>query len=154
MFICSIVDTADTNERNIIDIQVEEGSTATPYIPYLNMQELQEKTNDTGWIELSLINGATSIENDRKLSYRKIGNIVYLSGTIIPPETASSSAVIIAYLPSGCRPHYTYESFIIRNNNGSCIAGINFSTIDGAIWIQNATNGETSFSNVSFIADN
>lgn len=154
MFICSIVDTADTNERNIIDIQVEEGPTATSYVPYLNLEELQEKTNDTGWIELSLINGATSIENDRKLSYRKIGNIVYLSGTIIPPETASSSAVIIAYLPSGCRPHYTYESFIIRNNNGSCIAGINFSTIDGAIWIQNATNGETSFSNVSFIADN
>lgn len=135
-------------------IQLEEGSVATEYTPYLNMQELQEKTNDTGWIELSLINGATSIENDRKLSYRKIGNIVYLSGTIIPPETASSSAVIIAYLPSGCRPHYTYESFIIRNNNGSCVAGINFSTIDGAIWIQNATNGETSFSNVSFIADN
>lgn len=143
-----------TISNEVVNFQLEKGSTATPYTPYLNMQELQEKSNDTGWIELSLINGATSIENDRKLSYRKIGNIVYLSGTIIPPETASSSAVIIAYLPSGCRPHYTYESFIIRNNNGSCIAGINFSTIDGAIWIQNATNGETSFSNVSFVADN
>lgn len=145
---------AEAGSINLSGLQLEKGSVATPYTPYLNMQELQEKSNDTGWIELSLINGATSIENDRKLSYRKIGNIVYLSGTIIPPETASSSAVIIAYLPSGCRPHYTYESFIIRNNNGSCIAGINFSTIDGAIWIQNATNGETSFSNVSFIADN
>lgn len=109
---------------------------------------------DTGWVELTLVNDATNIVDDRKLSYRKVGDVVYLSGAIIPPASAVDAAVTIAYLPEGFRPHYPYESFIVRNSDGYCIAGINFDSIDGAIWIQNAANGETSFSNVSFIADN
>lgn len=134
-------------------LQLEKGSTATSHVPYLNLEEVQEKTKDTGWIELNLINGATNITTDRKLSCRKIGNVVYLSGAIIAPTTADNSVTIIAYLPSGFIPHYNYESFVIRNANGTCLAGINLNTKDGAIWIQNAENGETSFSNVSFIAD-
>lgn len=43
MFICSTTNNADTNERNIIDIQVEEGSTATSYVPYLNLEEAMQK---------------------------------------------------------------------------------------------------------------
>ena len=152
-YIGFVVDGSIPSGTKISNIQIEYGETATSYVPYLNLEAVQEKTKDTGWIELNLINGATNITTDRKLSCRKIGNVVYLSGAIIAPTTADNSVTIIAYLPSGFIPHYNYESFVIRNANGTCLAGINLNTKDGAIWIQNAGNGETSFSNVSFIAD-
>lgn len=109
-------------------------------------------SNDTGWIKLDLINGATNFTNGRELAYRKIGKIVYLSGLIAAPVT--NDVLPIAYLPVGFRPHYDYESFVIRNGAGYCKAGINRENGDGAIWIQGAVAGETSLSNVSFIADN
>lgn len=104
---------------------------------------------DTGWIKIDLINGATDfIPGERQLSYRKIGKVVYLSGAIIPPAT--SSLIAIGVLPEGFRPHYDFESFIIRNGDGYCKAGVNYT---GAIWVQNCTNAETTFSSTSFIAD-
>ena len=108
-------------------------------------------SNDTGWIKLDLINGATNFVNGRELVYRKIGKTVYLSGLITAPAT--DSVLPIAYLPVGFRPHYDYESFVIRNGTGYCKAGINKSNGDGAIWIQGAVAGETSLSNISFIAE-
>ena len=116
-----------------------------------NADNISNLQYDTGWINLDLINGATDFTDGRKLAYRKIGKIVYLSGLFEAPAT--DIVLPIAYLPVGFRPHYDYESFIIRNGSGYCKAGINMNNGDGAIWIQNAVAGETSLSNVSFIAD-
>lgn len=110
------------------------------------VQTLEE---DTGWIKINLINGAEDfIPGERQLSYRRIGKVVYLSGAITPPAT--SSLIAIGVLPEGFRPHYDFESFIIRNGDGYCKAGVNYT---GAIWVQNCTNAETTFSSTSFIAD-
>lgn len=116
---------------------------------YINLLD-SPSSDDTGWIKLDLINGATNFTQGRDLAYRKIGKVVYLSGLITAPAT--NEILPIAQLPVGCRPHYNYESFVIRNGAGYCKAGINKSD-DGYIWIQNSVAGETSFSNVSFIAD-
>lgn len=118
---------------------------------YVNLLD-SPSSDDTGWIELELINGATLFTNGRNPSYRRIGKIVYLSGLFQAPAT--NEVLPIAYLPVGFRPHYDYESSIIRNGTGYCIAGINRYGTDGAIWIQNSVAGETSLSNISFIADN
>lgn len=107
--------------------------------------------SDTGWIKLTLKNGATNFTDGRDLCYRKIGKVVYLSGLITAPE--STSVLAIASLPAGFRPHYDYESFVIRNGAGYCKAGISMNGDAGAIWIQGSVAGETSFSNVCFIAD-
>lgn len=110
------------------------------------VQTLEE---DTGWIKINLINGATDfIPGERQLSYRKVGKVVYLSGAITPPAT--TSLIAIGVLPEGFRPHYDFESFIIRNGDGYCKAGVNYT---GAIWVQNCANAETTFSSTSFIAD-
>ncbi len=110
------------------------------------VQTLEE---DTGWIKINLINGAEDfIPGERQLSYRKVGKVVYLSGAITPPAT--TSLIAIGVLPEGFRPHYDFESFIIRNGDGYCKAGVNYT---GAIWVQNCTNTETTFSSTSFIAD-
>lgn len=121
------------------------------YLQDKNGNKIYNDDYDTGWIELELINGATLFTDGRTPSYRKIGKIVYLSGLFKAPET--NDVTPIAYLPEGFRPHYDYESFIIRNGVGYCIAGINRDNQNGAIWIQNSTTGETSLSNISFIAD-
>lgn len=117
---------------------------------YINLLD-SPSSDDTGWIKLDLINGATNFTQGRDLAYRKIGKVVYLSGLITAPAT--NEVLPIAQLPVGCRPHYNFESFVIRNGTGYCKAGINKNN-DGYIWIQNSVAGETSFSNVSFIADN
>ena len=117
---------------------------------YINLLD-SPSSDDTGWIKLNLLNGATNFTQGRDLAYRKIGKVVYLSGLITAPAT--NKVLPIAQLPIGCRPHYDFESFVVRNGTGYCKAGINKSN-DGYIWIQNSVAGETSFSNVSFIADN
>lgn len=116
-----------------------------------NHKKLNEILDDTGWIKLNLINGATIWTQGREPCYRRIGNRVYLSGLFKAP--ASNSVLPISYLPEGFRPHYDYESFIIRNGSSYCICGVNQDNRNGAIWIQFSKAGETSLSNVSFLVD-
>lgn len=60
--------------------------------------------NDTGWITLPLASGVTASESGRGLpQYRKIGNHVYVRGTI-DVTTLEDSSVLVATLPSGYRP--------------------------------------------------
>lgn len=96
MFICSIVDTADTNERNIIDIQVEEGSTATPYIPYLNMQELQENIFNVNPINLTF-NEDYVYTTDLQYDCFKIGKIVFFNIHAIAFKQIPTNGTVIIY---------------------------------------------------------
>ena len=84
MFICSTTNNADTNERNIIDIQVEEGSTATSYVPYLNLEELQKKSNDTGWVDMSSYINTTYFYAREGFApkARKINDVIYWAGMV------------------------------------------------------------------------
>lgn len=56
---------------------------------------------DSGWINLTLENGATAYSDGQKPRYRKIGNEVFLSGVY---KGVSGTNVTIATLPNGYRP--------------------------------------------------
>lgn len=73
--------------------------------------------NDSGWLELPLVGGATTISYDKPL-YRKIGNTVYMKGAV---ETMTSNTVF-ATLPYGFRPNNV--------NGGSEIPLVCFSRSD------------------------
>lgn len=128
MFICSVTDTADTNERNIIDIQVEEGSTAKSYVPYLNLEEVQKK------LLMEPINISFNEEyvysSDLNYICFKIGNIVFLNihaiafkkdiphGAIIISNLPKAASDIIAYLYGGLNAKGD-TSRVTINTNGN-----------------------------------
>lgn len=154
MIMCSTSSNADINERNIIDIQLEEGSTSTPYTPYLNMQELQEKSNDTGWIDVPLTADASTLDWC-KFQYRKLNGIVFING-IFKLLTPSWSKTI-GQLPNGFRPLHESD-FVCRGvDNSSVIIAIG---PDGKITFLDTVNSiySTEFVggiiSASFIADN
>lgn len=128
MFMCSTTNNADTNERNIIDIQVEEGSTATSYVPYLNLEEVQEK------LLMEPINISFNEEyvysSDLNYICFKIGNIVFLNihaiafkkdiphGAIIISNLPKAASDIIAYLYGGLNAKGD-TSRVTINTNGN-----------------------------------
>lgn len=66
-------------------------------------QDLEHKPKhlDTGWIDLSLINGAKAYNESLKPQYRKIGNQVFLRGVV---DHIAGPNMIFAQLPEGFRP--------------------------------------------------
>lgn len=128
MFMCSTTNNADTNERNIIDIQVEESSTATSYVPYLNLEEVQEK------LLMEPINISFNEEyvysSDLNYICFKIGNIVFLNihaiafkkdiphGAIIISNLPKAASDIIAYLYGGLNAKGD-TSRVTINTNGN-----------------------------------
>lgn len=84
MFICSTNSNADTNERDVTNIQVEEGSTAKSYVPYLNLEEVQEKLNDTGWVDMRDYINTTYFYAREGFApkARKINGVIYWAGMV------------------------------------------------------------------------
>ena len=154
MFMCSTTNNADTNERNIIDIQLEEGSTATSYVPYLNLEELQEKSNDTGWVDVPLTADASTLDWC-KFQYRKLNGIVFINGVfkLLTPSWSKT----IGQLQNGCRPLHE-SNFVCRGVDNSPVViaitpdgQINFLDTVNSIYSTEFVGGIIS---VSFIADN
>lgn len=73
---------------------------------------------DTGWVDLPLLNGVTARDNTIKWKpqLRRIGNIVYCKGQVSIP--AHTSNIAIAEIPEGFRPQYElrFEELAQRNN--------------------------------------
>ena len=96
----STITTNDFNDFINSNLILEEGNTATEYFPY---QELV--TEDTGWVDVTLLNGATPRSGDQyKPQCRRIGNVVYLKGQIDIP--AHNAGTIYLTLPDGFQPAY------------------------------------------------
>ena len=64
----------------------------------------QDKTQDSGWQNLTLINGWAHYSGQNVPQYRKIGKVVYIHGCIRVLETTDTSNRNIAQLPQGFRP--------------------------------------------------
>jgi hypothetical protein len=56
---------------------------------------------DTGWKDLSLVNGAEAYDSSSTLQYRKIGKVVYIRGAV---KNISSTPITVAYIPEEIRP--------------------------------------------------
>mgnify|MGYP003223329511 CR=1 FL=1 len=128
MFMCSTNSNADTNERIVTDIQLDEGSTATPCVPYLNLEEVQKK------LLMEPINISFNEEyvysSDLNYICFKIGNIVFLNihaiafkkdiphGAIIISNLPKAASDIIAYLYGGLNAKGD-TSRVTINTNGN-----------------------------------
>lgn len=99
MFMCSTNSNADTNERSIVNIQLDEGSVATEYTPYLNLQELQENIFNVNPINLTF-NEDYVYATDLQYDCFKIGKIVFFNiHTIAFKQIPTNGTVIIYGLP-------------------------------------------------------
>lgn len=75
--------------------------------------------NDTGWVNLSLENGATAFDASNVPAFRKIGDTVYLRGAI---KGLTTLGAVIATLPVECSPgqdHY----FTTVTKDGTSVTG-------------------------------
>lgn len=66
-----------------------------------SIQEINKKIVDTGWIDLPLNSGWSYQYDTDKPQYRRIGNIVYLSGLV---DGTANAPTTIGELPVGYRP--------------------------------------------------
>lgn len=119
-----------TSNYSSLKIQLEEGSTATTYYPY---QELNPNVSDTGWINIELKNNVTARSGSYTPQYRKIGNVVYTRGQVSIP--AHSSMMTITNMPEGFRPSQEATVFGIATNN--------WIDVNGAWWVATNNNATT-----------
>ena len=105
---------------------------------------MNNKFSDSGWLPISPLNGTTEL---RALSYRKIGNVVYLKGAF---GNVTSSGNPIAILPSGFRPSGVLRSFVAPTSfNAATTSSLQINTV-GSI-IVNVSGGNTlDVSSISF----
>lgn len=101
--------------------------------------------SDTGWIPLTLQSGVTIGDYGRTTpSYRKIGNHVFISGSVVVTPDATTS-VILAYLPTGFIPLKT--QYTISAGGGQRITRVHVNSSDGSIRLEYAwdltTNART-----------
>ena len=83
------------------------------------------KAQDNGWNDANLLSPFTPLSPLAKLRYRKIGNIVYLRGTISTLETIASGQITqICTLPEGFRPIGTSVMGVMESSgmNRWCIS--------------------------------
>lgn len=123
---------------NLENIQLEQGTTATEYEEYIehktyilndnNVYEEFMKKEDTGWIDINLIN-ATSF-SWAKMQYRKIGKIIYVCGGMTITDTTPEKA--FCHLPPAkngipvlalVNPSSAVEGFYLDGNGNLIIVG-------------------------------
>lgn len=110
--------------------------------------ELNDKLADSGWIDLPLSDGITAYNDEQKPRYRKIGNIVYLSGVF---KGVTANNTVVGTLPEGFRPNkkimFTVPSV------AQCMSRISI-TSTGVITHERATNEPLAAANWHSIACN
>lgn len=66
----------------------------------LAISTINNKLTDSGWINLTLLNGVAVASTGSEPQYRKIGNRVYLRGSF---KNITADGVVIGNIPSGFR---------------------------------------------------
>lgn len=84
------------------------------------LKGLEEKTDDTGWIKLTLQNSWTTRSGQNVPAYRKKNGIVYLRGLVYAGTNTSER--ILANLPMGCIPTGIINNlyFTVAQNGNVC----------------------------------
>lgn len=124
------------------------------YLENKSGDKLYPDQYDSGWIYPTLQNGWTFPTTLRKPAFRKIGNIVYLNGTLISGQYSKT----IFTLPVGFRPAADYLNTPIRVATGTGNLFINFEGAgNGVVAIESytltGTGQESSLLGISFIAE-
>ncbi len=119
--------------------------------------KLYKSTKDSGWITATLESGVAASENGyggfKGIRYRKIGNRVYIEGSISTTWNGSSNQLLAA-IPAEFRPTGTRYGFVPLT--GTNIARIIVSSTTGVFleWVRSMVDGSTVTSELSWIAIN
>jgi len=107
-------------------------------------------TDDGVWYDMTLLNGATAgTASAHTLQYRKIGNVVYLSGLVNPNTMAN---IHIATLPAGYRPARFFKSTTVADATDRSWDRIISANPDGTIVIAGGVHPVQFYIDCSFIA--
>lgn len=114
---------------------------------------INERIVDTGWVSLELLNGAKLFTAGYDLQIRKIYNTVYMRGRI---TGLTEHPTTIAVLPQQFRPRDGYSFRFIVPSNGGTSAVFVFNPDSGTVILDNTSDGQVpearwfSFNNVVY----
>lgn len=114
---------------------------------------INERIVDTGWVNLELLNGAKLFTDGYNLQIRKIYNTVYMRGRI---TGLTAHPTTIAVLPQQFRPRDGYSFRFIVPSNGGTSAVFVFNPDSGTVILDNTSDGQVpearwfSFNNVVY----
>ena len=118
----------------------------------------QPKIYDSGWIYPTLENGWEAYDDGRPFKYRKIGEVVYLQGSV---KNGTNKGVLFT-MPAGFRPGTAYSNCPIRINGsevGWFFVNYGGSGANGVVAIETSNPAGTSsfvecpMFNISYIAE-
>lgn len=114
---------------------------------------INERIVDTGWVNVELLNGARLFTEGYNLQIRKIYNTVYMRGRI---TGLTEHPTTIAVLPQQFRPRDGYSFRFIVPSNGGTSAVFVFNPDSGTVILDNTSDGQVpearwfSFNNVVY----
>lgn len=114
---------------------------------------INERIVDTGWVNVELLNGAKLFTDGYNLQIRKIYNTVYMRGRI---TGLTEHPTTIAVLPQQFRPRDGYSFRFIVPSNGGTSAVFVFNPDSGTVILDNTSDGQVpearwfSFNNVVY----
>ena len=117
------------------------------------INSINERIVDTGWVSLELLNGAKLFTDGYNLQIRKIYNTVYMRGRI---TGLTEHPTTIAVLPQQFRPRDGYSFRFIVPSNGGTSAVFVFNPDSGTVILDNTSDGQVpearwfSFNNVVY----
>jgi hypothetical protein len=117
---------------------------------------INERIVDTGWVSLELLNGAKLFTAGYDLQVRRIGNTVYMRGRI---TGLTAHPTTIAVLPQQFRPRDGYSFRFVVPSNGGTNAVFVFNPDSGNVILDFTSDGNVpaerwfSFNNVVFCTD-
>jgi len=120
------------------------------------INNINERIVDTGWVNVELLNGAKLFTAGYNLQIRKIYNTVYMRGRI---TGLTEHPTTIAVLPQQFRPRAGYSFRFIVPSNGGTSAVFVFNPDSGTVILDNTSDGQVpearwfSFNNVVYCAD-
>lgn len=106
-----------------------DAASVTSALQTLN-DNLSAATGDSGWVDITPLNGTSNYDSSSKMSYRKIGKQIFLKGAF---KGVTAAGTIIGTLPVGFRPlqDHTWTT-----------AQINGATYGRAVVMQVTLNGQ------------
>ena len=117
------------------------------------INNINERIVDTGWVNVELLNGAKLFTAGYNLQIRKIYNTVYMRGRI---TGLTEHPTTIAVLPQQFRPRDGYSFRFIVPSNGGTSAVFVFNPDSGTVILDNTSDGQVpearwfSFNNVVY----
>lgn len=137
---------------NVSNIQ-SESTTDTYSCDYINgeLNDINTKLYDSGWKTATLQNGWTNISN-RTMKYRRIGNVVYIQGTISGGTYTAGTTLFT--LPEGFRNTMPYQKFVGEYYSSGAQVGFIYVYNNGIVALDTALPGNSEFSfSISYVAN-